>query len=310
MTNVEQSIHESLDNANKGIQTVEEDQSGTSTPATAPAEQNEGPYIEIQDPAGFVNSAPFKLADFVGKKVILIDFVDYSCINCERTFPYLNEWWTKYQDQGLEIVAIHTPEFSFEKDINNVQMAAKQFGLQFPIVLDNDYATWNAYQNEYWPHKYLIDIHGNIVYDHIGEGGYDETEAEIVKLLNERKQFLGEPGTVTEGTSTVADQTIMAESPETYFGAERNQTFGNGAPFTAGEATYKLPDSLTPDDFYLGGDWDIESEYAEAEAPSGRSLVYLHFREDVYGRRYPGRHAGHGASPHRRQADTRPVGRR
>src|SRR5262249_31175168 len=154
---------------------------------------NEGRYIEIQDPAGFVNTpggAPITIGQFVGKKVILIDFVDYSCINCERTFPYLNEWWSKYQNQGLEIIAIHTPEFSFEKDINNVEMAAKQFGIQFPIVLDNNYATWNAYQNEYWPHKYLIDIHGNIVYDHIGEGGYDETEAEIVKLLNERKQVL------------------------------------------------------------------------------------------------------------------------
>lgn len=276
VTNVEQNIHESLDNAQKQGAGRTENGGNTNAPSSSfsllPASStNEGRYIEIQNPAGFVNTpggAPIKLADFVGKKVILIDFVDYSCINCERTFPYLNEWWSKYKDQGLEIVAIHTPEFSFEKDINNVEMAAKQFGLKFPIVLDNDYATWNAYQNEYWPHKYLIDIHGNIVYDHIGEGGYDETEAEIVKLLNERKQVLGESGTVTEGTSTVPDQNIMAESPETYFGSARNQTFGNGAPFTSGEAMFKVPDSLTPDYFYLGGDWDIEQEYAEAKAAS------------------------------------------
>ncbi len=254
VTNIEQSIHQSL-----------EEKSSASSPDT----QNPRPaaaYIEIANPSGFVNSQPFRLADLVGRKIILVDFVDYTCINCQRTFPYLKDWYAKYKDQGLEIVAIHTPEFSFEKDIDNVKMAADQFGLKFPIVLDNDYATWNAYQNQYWPHKYLIDIHGNVVYDHIGEGGYDETEARIVKLLNERVQFLGQSGAVSMGTSTVQEQQIMAASPETYFGAERNQAFGNGKPFTAGQAKFVVPSQLTPNYFYLGGDWKVEPEYAEAEA--------------------------------------------
>jgi len=217
----------------------------------------------------------------VGKKVILLDFIDYSCINCERTFPFLENWWNKYGGQGLEVVAIHTPEFSFEKDITNVQAAADKAGLTFPIVLDNDYATWNAYQNEYWPHKYLIDIHGNIVYDHIGEGGYDETETEIVKLLDERKQALGEPGTVTQGTSTVAAVPIQAYSPETYFGAMRNEFFGNGRQLTAGQGTFAIPAALQPDTFYLGGTWKIDQEYAENES-AGAELSYVFTASKMY----------------------------
>jgi cytochrome c biogenesis protein CcdA/thiol-disulfide isomerase/thioredoxin len=248
-------------------------------------ERNEGPYIEIKDPSGFVNSDPFKLADLVGKKVILLDFIDYSCINCERTFPYLEEWYKKYGPDGFAVVAIHTPEFSFEKDQNNVAAAAKQFGLTFPIVLDNDYATWNAYQNEYWPHKYLIDIHGNIIYDHIGEGSYDQTEAEIVKQLNIARQYLGEPGTVTEATTSLpSDYTVNTESPETYFGTMRNEYFANGTPGAAGEKTYTMPSAsatLSPNEFYLGGDWDIEEQYAENKSASS-SISYEFDAENMY----------------------------
>ncbi len=213
VTNVEQSIHQFLTSPSQSVtssdSSVNSNQSGTDNlsqltissntsvkpnPPGVPT-RDEGPYVEIANPAGFINSpngggAAFKLADLIGKKVILVDFIDYSCINCERTFPYLKDWYSKYKDQGLEVVAIHTPEFSFEKDITNVTAAAKQFELQFPIVLDNDYSTWNAYGNQYWPHKYLIDIHGRVIYDHIGEGGYDETEAEIVQALNQRAQYL------------------------------------------------------------------------------------------------------------------------
>ena len=252
------------------------------TSVPPPQEHNEGKFIEIVKPAGFVNSQPFKLADIVGKKVILIDFVDYSCINCERTFPYLNDWYSKYKDQGLEIVAIHTPEFAFEQDIANVTKAAQQFGLKFPIVLDNSYATWNAYGNEYWPHKYLIDIHGNVVYDHIGEGAYDETEAEIVKLLNDRKQFLGEPGVVTEGSSTMpADSIIQAESPETYFGYMRNTGFGNGTPNETYADTFTVPDQLTPNMFYLGGKWSIQQQYAESQS-AGAQISYTFTAAKAY----------------------------
>jgi thiol-disulfide isomerase/thioredoxin len=282
---LEQSIHLSLE-APTTMPAQTDSNAFTTTSLLAPgATHNEGKYIEFAQPAGFVNSAPFKLADLIGKKVILLDFIDYSCINCERTFPYSNDWYAKYKDQGLEIVAIHTPEFAFEKDIANVTAAAKQFGLKFPIVLDNNYATWNAYKNEYWPHKYLIDIHGNIVYDHIGEGDYDVTEKVIVDLLNERKQFLGESGTVTLGANQMpANYAIQTDSPETYFGSNRNEYFGNGTPFVVGNRTYAAPreqDQLNPNQFYLGGDWHIDKEYAESLSAT-TSLSYMFQATKMY----------------------------
>lgn len=227
-------------------------------------------FVEIEDPDGFVNSEPFKISDLVGKKVILLDFMTYSCINCQRTFPYLNDWYDKYRDQGLEIVAIHTPEFAFEKDIDNVKKAAEDFGLQFPLVLDNEYATWNAYNNRYWPHKYLIDIEGNIVYDHIGEGAYDETEERIIDLLKERNHYIGEDNTVSIesiGELSVEKMPIevnQSSSPETYFGALRNKAFGNGRSGLVGSGSFVTPTELVPNKFYLEGWWNIDKEYAES----------------------------------------------
>ncbi len=120
-------------------------------------------------------------------KVVLLDIWTYSCINCQRTLPYLNEWYTKYKDQGLEIVGLHTPEFAFEKLQKNVEEAVQKYNIQYPVVLDNDYSTWNALGNQFWPRKYLVDIDGYIVYDHIGEGSYRETEQAIQKALRERE---------------------------------------------------------------------------------------------------------------------------
>jgi len=145
---------------------------------------------EIVLPSGFINTQPFNLADHIGKEVILLDMWTYSCINCQRTLPYVNTWSEKYKDQGLLVVGIHTPEFEFEKDIENVKDAVEKFGIKYPVVLDNDYGTWRAYSNRYWPRKYLIDIDGFIVYDHKGEGRYDETERKIQELLEERSGAL------------------------------------------------------------------------------------------------------------------------
>ena len=244
-------------------------------------ETDGGRYIDIVKPAGFINSDPFKIADLIGKKVIIVDFIDYSCINCQRTFPYMVEWYKHYKDQGLEIVAIHTPEFSFEKDIKNVTKAAQRFGLTFPIVLDNDYATWNAYRNQYWPHKYIIDIKGNIVYEHIGEGHYAETEAEIVKQLKIRMKTLGETGTVKTATTNVPTYTVQAGSPETYFGSFRNEYFGNGTPRIAGQVNLIIPEDLKPNKFYLGNSWNITSEYIENTAVSS-SIAYSFSAANMY----------------------------
>src|SRR3989338_3982296 len=147
---------------------------------------------EISTPDGFINTDNITIGELVGKKVVLLDIWTYSCINCQRTLPYLKAWHGKYKDKGLVIIGLHTPEFEFEKIYDNVRAAVQKFGITYPVVLDNDYSTWRAYRNQYWPRKYLIDIDGYIAYDHIGEGGYEETERQIQKALEERMTRLGE----------------------------------------------------------------------------------------------------------------------
>ncbi len=142
---------------------------------------------DISTPDGFINTdgKNITISEFKGKKVVLVSFWTFSCINCKRTLPYLNEWYAKYKDQGLEIVSIHTPEFAFERVQKNVEDAVIAQNIKYPVVLDNDYSTWNSYGNQFWPRKYLVNKDGYIVYDHIGEGGYEETETEIKKALEE-----------------------------------------------------------------------------------------------------------------------------
>lgn len=143
-------------------------------------------YTEFVNPSGFVNTEPFKLGDYIGKKVILIEFITYTCINCQRTFPFMKQWHETYEKDGLLVIGIHTPEFSYERDRVNVVAAMRKEGITFPIVQDNEYQTWNAYANRFWPHRYIIDYNGNVVFDHVGEGAYTETE-EVIKLLLNNK---------------------------------------------------------------------------------------------------------------------------
>lgn len=242
------------------------------------------PYQEIVNPSGFVNTGekPIQVADYVGKKVILLDIMTYSCINCQRTFPYVTGWYEKYKDDGLIVIGIHTPEFAFEKDKGNVEEAMKRFGITFPVVLDNSYGTWNALGNRYWPRKYLIDIEGNIVYDHIGEGAYDETEQKIQELLIERAEVLGEE--VAFDTNLVADTVVetktKSKSPETYFGASRNEYLANGDSGKQGVQSFEIPTSLEVSKLYLRGDWNIEKESAISISDS--ALVYRYVAQDVY----------------------------
>lgn len=248
----------------------------------SPSTASSTPYVEIAHPAGFVNTDGITIESLVGKKVILVDFMTYSCINCQRTFPYMVAWYDRYRDEGLEIVGIHTPEFAFEKDIANVRDAMQRFGIEYPVVLDNDYATWRAYGNQYWPRKYLIDIHGNVVYDHIGEGGYEETEAKIQELLAERARVLGEdfPDTAGQVSSEIDGVQSVAQSPETYFGALRNEYFANGTKGRVGTQALMIPNAKSVNALYLGGTWDIEPEYAESE--QGASVSYAYLAKAVY----------------------------
>jgi thiol-disulfide isomerase/thioredoxin len=221
------------------------------------------PAKEITTPDGFINTdgKPITIGEFVGKKVVLIDFWTYSCINCQRTTPYLNAWYEKYKDRGLEIIGVHTPEFEFEKKYENVLAAVKKFDIKYPVVLDNDYSTWNAYGNRYWPKKYLIDIDGYIVYDHIGEGGYEETEQKIQDALKERMAVLGENGAISQPLTKEIFVQNGAKSPETYFGSARNSQQKN---------------FLFPND-----SWNITPEFAQNSSPNA-SIVYAYIAKDVF----------------------------
>lgn len=253
--------------------------------AAADAKAGYQPAIEIANPAGFINATSgFKLGSLVGKRVILLDFWTYSCINCIRTLPYLTAWYSKYHNEGLEIVGIHTPEFDFEKDINNVQTAATKYGIQYPVILDSNYGTWNAYNNLYRPHEYLIDIAGYIVHDHVGEGSYDETEADIQKLLTQRTQVLGAQTAVSTGTVDIQPANLNGiSSPETYFGANRNALLANGYTMVNGDQNLILPQSANAvlNRLYLGGTWDFEDEYA-MNRQSGATALYTYDSEKMY----------------------------
>jgi len=145
---------------------------------------------EIVAPTGFINTNGISLGENLGEKVMLLEFWTYSCINCQNVQPYLNEWYEEYEDDGLLIIGVHRPEFEFEKDPASVEIAVGEAGIEYPVVLDNNSATWDAYDNRYWPARYLIDADGFIRYQHFGEGAYDENEQEIQELLSERDEML------------------------------------------------------------------------------------------------------------------------
>jgi thiol-disulfide isomerase/thioredoxin len=243
---------------------------------------------EISTPDGFINLPEGKtaitLTELIGKKVILVDFWTYSCINCKRTTPYLNAWYEKYKDQGFEIVGIHTPEFEFERQYDNVLEATKKENIKYPVVLDNDYSTWTSYRNRFWPRKYLIDIDGFIVFDHIGEGAYEETEREIQSALAERSLVLG----LEEMAQTDVARPKLADvpsggpvSPETYFGAARNSNLGNGLVGFEGEQKFLAPDAPLVNKLYLAGTWNFTPEYAENAAAPAR-IIFRYQAKNVY----------------------------
>lgn len=172
--------------------------------------KNYGPAPEFVGIDHWLNSEALTIKQLRGR-VVLIDFWTYSCINCIRTLPYVTGWYEKYKDKGFVVVGVHTPEFAFEKDTANVQTALKRHEINYPVAQDNDYATWNAYSNRYWPAHYLIDQQGNVVYVHFGEGKYEETERTIQQLLG-----VGEMDEMPEDRIT-----RDVKTPEIYFGLKR-----------------------------------------------------------------------------------------
>ncbi len=207
------------------------------------------------------NSQPLSLKALRGR-VVLIDFWTYTCINCLRTLPFLEAWDKRYRSAGLTIVGVHAPEFGFEHDAGNVQRAIASNHIKYPVVQDNDLATWNAYGNQYWPAEYLIDAEGRVRETHFGEGDYSKSEWAIRSLLAERGAKISKALSHPTGVTPVGLET----TPETYVGAARAQGFVGTAP-KAGASTYKLPGGAPPlNGFALGGTWKIGDEPATAQA--------------------------------------------
>jgi len=209
----------------------------------------------------WLNSEPLTMAGLRGR-VVLVDFWTYTCINCLRTLPYLKAWDERYRAQGLTIVGVHTPEFAFERKTSNVSGAIGRQGIRYPVVQDNAYGTWNAFGNQYWPAKYLIDARGRVRYVHFGEGEYEETEAAIRTLLAEAgDRRLGERAKPRGRIETVGHRA----TPETYLGTARAQSFSPVGP-KAGTHDYSAakPADLPQSVFSLGGRWRVDRESARA----------------------------------------------
>lgn len=202
---------------------------------------------------------PQKLKD----KVVLIDFWTYSCINCIRTYPFLKEMYDKYADKGLVIVGVHTPEFAFEAEPDNVGREIIKNGLKYPIALDPDYGTWNAYNNHYWPAEYFFDGQGRLRRTHFGEGEYDQSEEAIRSLLVENGANLEPMGTAVP-TPDFSD----IQTNETYFGLNRGDAFMGKTGTAEQDVRLTASDTVDPDKWTAGGTWRFNPEFAETRAPN------------------------------------------
>jgi len=220
-----------------------------------------GAAPEFADTQRWFNTTPLTMAGLRGR-VVLVDFWTYTCINCLRTLPYIKAWDARYRRQGLTIVGVHTPEFAFERKDSNVSAAIERQGLRYPIVQDNEYGTWNAFSNQAWPAKYLIDARGRVRYAHVGEGEYEQTEAAIRTLLAEAgDRRLGAAAKARGRIETVGHRA----TPETYLGSARARGFSPVGP-TDGTRDYKAaaPAALRQSVFSLGGRWRVDRESARA----------------------------------------------
>jgi thiol-disulfide isomerase/thioredoxin len=242
---------------------------------------------EFTQISGYINTPnnnPLTLSSLKGK-VVLVYIWTYTCINSIRPLPYIHDWNQKYSDKGLVIVGVHSPEFSFEKNYTNVKNAVQRFGITYPVLLDSNHGTWNAYGNMYWPRFYLIDTHGYIRYDHIGEGSYDQTEKAIRSLLVERAALMGakeisfniNPTTLIKPGSLQYVDLSQDTTPEIYVGFNTARApLGNPEGFSPGHTvSYSIQSNtnLKPGVIYLQGNWKNNPDNMELQNDTGRILL-------------------------------------
>jgi len=227
------------------------------------ASRDRGVAPEFAGISTWLNSPPLTLESLRGK-VVLVQFWTYSCINCVRTLPYVTRWYDTYKDKGFVVVGVHTPEFAFERETANVETAIKRFGIKYPIAQDNQYRTWRAFENQYWPAGYLIDRSGKIVATHFGEGNYQQTENTIARLV-------GEPAPAAQASDP---DLAGIETPELYFGSEKNDgAIVASQDSAAGERSYAAPDSVPQNRFAFEGLWKLTGDRATSSADGVEILL-------------------------------------
>ena len=240
-----------------------------------------GPMPQLDGAVAWVNSKPLTLADLRGK-VVLVDFWTFTCVNWQRTLPHVSAWASKYKDLGLVVVGVHTPEFSFEGDLDNVRQATTQLQVAFPVAVDSRRAIWRAFDNAAWPAVYIIDAKGVVRHRHYGEGDFERSERMI-------QQLLAEAGVKDVPTSLVRVEGSGAQAPadwanlrtpETYVGYQQAEGFRSpGGMVPDLKRTYDLPDRLPTNMWAASGDWTITSEMARSERPNARIAYRFHARD-------------------------------
>ena len=241
----------------------------------------EGRLPGFSGATGWLNSEPLSVERLRGK-VVLVDFWTYTCINWLRTLSYIRAWADKYEDHGLVVVGVHTPEFPFERETGNVREAAHDMNVEYPIALDPDYEVWTAFGNRYWPAAYFADADGRIRHHQFGEGGYDECERVIQRLLREAGRAGASEELVSasgEGLEAQADWTNL-ESPETYLGYRQGHNFASpGGVVVDASHTYVVPDGLRLNSWALSGDWTVEARASVLDEAGGAIAFRFHARD-------------------------------
>jgi len=247
----------------------------------APSLPIEGTLPSLSGAIDWLNSQPLTPEALRGK-VVLVDFWTYTCINWQRSQPYVRAWAEKYKDQGLVVIGVHTPEFGFEKNVDNIRPALKRFGVEYPVAVDSDYAIWEAFGNSYWPAVYLADANGKIRHHQFGEGDYERTEAVIRQLLREA----GYSGTGNDavradarGSEAAADWENL-RSQENYLGRDRTEGFASpGSPLVGRSRNYTAPRSLRLNQWALSGDWTVSAGAIALDKAAGRIAYRFHARD-------------------------------
>ena len=241
----------------------------------------EGSFPSLSGATQWLNSPPLT-SDGLRGKVVLVDFWTYTCVNWLRTFPYVRAWADKYKDQGLVVIGVHTPEFTFEHDLDNVRREVHDLEVDYPVAVDSDYGVWNAFNNNYWPALYLIDTQGQIRYHQFGEGSYEQSEMMIQQLLREAGSQNVQQSMVKVnpiGAEVAADWDDL-RSGENYLGYNRTQNFASPGDVVLGtDHVYAVPDQFYLNDWALSGNWTFQNEFTRLNQPNGRIAYRFHARD-------------------------------